>query len=33
MNNAPYKKTIKNVAWRTNIKLLNDMKKARKLAE
>ena len=33
MNNAPYGKTIENVAWRTDIRLLNDMEKARKLAE
>ena len=33
MNNAPYSKTIENVARRTNIRLLNDMKKARKLVE
>ena len=33
MYNAPYGKTIENVARRTDIRLLNDMKKARKLAE
>ena len=33
MNNAPYWKTIVNVARRTDIRLLNDMEKARKLAE
>ena len=33
MNNAPHGKTIENVARRTEIKLLNDMEKARKLAE
>ena len=33
MNNAPYGKTIENVAWRTDIRLLNDMEKAPKLAE
>ena len=33
MNNAPYGKTIENVARRTDIRLINDMKKARKLAE
>ena len=33
MNNAPYVKTIENVARRTDIKLLTDMEKARKLAE
>ena len=33
MNNAPYGKTIENVARRTDIKMLNDMEKARKLAE
>ena len=33
MNNAPYGKTIENVAQRTDIRLLNDMEKARKLAE
>ena len=33
MNNAPYWKTIENVARRTDIRLLNDMEKARKLAE
>ena len=33
MNNAPYGKTIENVARRTDIRLLNDMKKARKLVE
>ena len=33
MNNAPYAKTIENVARRTDIRLLNDMEKARKRAE
>ena len=33
MNNAPYGKTIENVARRTDIRLLNDMEKVRKLAE
>ena len=33
MNNAPYGKTIENVARRTNIRLLNDMEKEQKLAE
>ena len=33
MNNAPYGKTIENVASRSDIRLLNDMEKARKLAE
>ena len=33
MNNAPYGKTIENVPRRTDIRLLNDMKKARRLAE
>ena len=33
MNNAPYGKTIKNMARRTDIRQLNDMEKARKLAE
>ena len=33
MNNAPYGKRIENVARRTDIRLLNDMEKARKLAE
>ena len=33
MNNAPYGKTIENVARRTDIRLLNDMEMARKLAE
>ena len=33
MNNAPYGKTIENVARRTDIRLLNDMEKARRLAE
>ena len=33
INNAPHGKTIENVAWRTDIRLLNDMEKARKLAE
>ena len=32
MNNAPYGKTIENVARRTDISLLNDMEKERKLA-
>ena len=33
MNNAPYGKTIENAARRSDIRLLNDMEKARKLAE
>ena len=33
MNNAPYGKTIENVARGTDIRLLNDMEKSRKLAE
>ena len=33
MNNAPNKKTIENVARRTDIRLLNNMEKARRLAE
>ena len=33
MNNAPYWKTIENVARRTDIRLLNNMNKARKLTE
>ena len=33
MNNAPYWKTIEYVARRTDIRLLNDMEKARKEAE
>ena len=33
MNNAPYGKTIENVAQRTKIRLLNVMVIARKLAE
>ena len=33
MNNTPYGKRIENVARRTDIRLLNDIKKARKLAE
>ena len=33
MNNAPYGKTIENVARRTDIRLLNDLEKARRLAE
>ena len=33
MMNAPYEKTIGNVARRTDIRLLNDMEKARRLAE
>ena len=33
MNNAPYGKTIEYVARRTDIRLLNDIKKARRLAE
>ena len=33
MNNAPYGKTSENVARRTDIRLLNDMEKARRLAE
>ena len=33
INNAPYGKTIENVAKRTNIKVLTDMEKARRMAE
>ena len=33
MNNKPYGKTIENVARRTDIRFLNDMEKARRLAE
>ena len=33
MNKAPYVKTIKNVARRCEIRLLNDMETARKIAE
>ena len=33
MNNAPYGKKIENVARRTDIRLMNDMEKARRLAE
>ena len=33
MNNAPYGKTIENGERRTDIRLLNDTKQARKLAE
>ena len=33
MNNAPYGKTIDNAARRTDIRLLNDMEKARRFAE
>ena len=33
MNNAPYGKTIENVARRNDIRLLNDMEKARRLAQ
>ena len=33
MNNAPYGKTIENVARRTDIRLLNDMETAQRLAE
>ena len=33
MNNAPYGKTIENVARCTDIRLLNDMEKARRLAK
>ena len=33
MNNAPYGKTIENVARRTDIRLLNDIEKAWRLAE
>ena len=33
MNNGPYGKTIKNVARQIDIRLLNDMEKARRLAE
>ena len=33
MNNAPYGKTIENVARLTDIRLFNDMEKARRLAK
>ena len=33
MNNAPYGKTIENVARPTDIRLLNNLEKAQKLAE
>ena len=33
MNNASYGKTIENVARRTDIRLLNDMEMARRLAK
>ena len=33
INNAPYEHTIENVARRSNICLVNDMEKTRKLAE
>ena len=33
MNNAPYGKTIENVARRTDIRLLNHMEKARRFSE
>ena len=33
MNNAPYRRTIESVARRTDIRLINDMEKARSLAE
>ena len=33
MNNAPYGKTIENIAKRTNIKVLTDMEKAHRMAE
>ena len=33
MNNAPFVKTIEYVARRTDIRLLNDIETARKLAE
>ena len=33
MNNLPYGKTIENVARRTDIRLLNDMEKTRRLTE
>ena len=33
MNNAPYVKTIENVAQRTDIRLHNDMEKARRFGE
>ena len=33
MNNAPYGKTIDNVARQTDIRLLNDMENAQRLAE
>ena len=32
MNNAPYEKTIENVAKRTNIKVLTDIDKPRRFA-
>ena len=33
MKNEPNEKSIENVAWRTNIRLLNYIERARKLAE
>ena len=33
MNNVPYEKTIESVARRTDIRLMTDMEKARKLDE
>ena len=33
MNNAPYAKTIEKMARRTDIRLLNDIEKTRRLAE
>ena len=33
MNNAPYEKTIENLAGRTDIRLLNDMEKSRRFTD